>query len=492
MREAEEHSDPLEAEDLGNRALTGAALLGGRAALIYVFGIVANLVLARLLVPRDFGIVALGTVLLVLGGYLAEGGFGAALIRREHGPTLAELEAVFGFQLAITTALAAVFAAGAAAFGGDGFVVAAMAASLPIAILRLPSMIVLERNLQYRVIAIADVLEALGYYLWAIGAVALGAGVWGLATATIVRAIVGTTTVTAMGPLGVVMPRWSWSRVRPLVGFGAKYQATGLLQVAREQALNVGVAAVAGVSTLGIWNLAWRVLQVPILVFITVNRVAFPSMSRLLAAARDPRPVIERGVAVLAALTGVVTVALVAFAPSLPIVLGRGWADVPRVLLWSGIALVVSAPISVATGGYLFAADAAGVVAKATVASSAAWLAVTLPLLSSQGAAAVGIGWIASGLVYSGALWHATVERAGTAIGQRLVVPTVVGLIATAIAWLAAEQMPHNLVGAIIGLSLGELVLLGGLAGLSRSALRDTRSIIALALRRVPTGPSAA
>src|SRR5207248_929994 len=104
----------------------------------------------------------------------AEGGFGAALIRRETRPDRAELEAINGVQLTVTVAGAGLVAAAAAPFGHDGLVVAAMVASLPILALRTPSVIVLERDLQYRVIATADVVEALAYYLWALGAVAAG------------------------------------------------------------------------------------------------------------------------------------------------------------------------------------------------------------------------------------------------------------------------------------------------------------------------------
>jgi O-antigen/teichoic acid export membrane protein len=230
--------DPVERlgpDEVRIRATAGAALLGARGALIYTLGIGANLVLASLLAPRDFGLVALGTVILVVGGYFAQGGFGAALVRRERPPAQIELEAVNGLQLGLAGSVAALSAAGAAGFGRDGLVVATMVVSLPITLLRTPSVIVLEQRLSYRVIATADVVEAIAYYLWAIGAVALGLGVWGLATAVVVRAIAGSATLILLGPLGLVRPRWAWSHLRPLLGFGAKFQATAVLQIAREQ-----------------------------------------------------------------------------------------------------------------------------------------------------------------------------------------------------------------------------------------------------------------
>jgi polysaccharide transporter, PST family len=485
--------DPLErlgAEDVRARATSGAALLGARAGLIYALGIGANLVLARLLVPRDFGLVALGTVLVTVGSFFGEGGFGAALIQRDAVPERAELEAINGVQLAVTLGLASLVAVAAVPIGRDGLVIATMVASLPIVSLRTPSIIALERELQYRVIATVDVVEALAYYVWAVGAVALGAGVWGMATAVVVRALAGSAVVIARGPLGLLRPRWSWRRVRPLLGFGAKFQATAMLQIVRDQGLNVGVAAVAGVATLGVWNLAWRVLQIPNLLFMTVARISFPAMSRLLGANQDPRPIIERGLAVLAALTGAAIVALVGFASALPAIVGESWHQVPAVVLWSGLAIIVAGPMAAGTAGYLLAADAPGAVVKATLASTVAWFGVGLPLLPSLGAPAMGIGWLAAAVVITAVLWRSTVARTGAAIGAHLVAPTAIGLAAAVAGWLVAHRIDGDVLGGVAGLAVGELLILVGLAAVSRPALRDTRVLVVQTLRSFRRAPA--
>jgi O-antigen/teichoic acid export membrane protein len=473
---------PLAAGEVRRRAASGAAVLGARGALIYGLGIVASLILARLLVPRDFGLVALGSVVLVAGTQLGEGGVGAVLIRRERPPEREELEALNGFQLAVTGLVALVCAGAALPFGRDGLVVASMVASLPVTILRAPSVIVLERQLQFKAIATTDVVEAAAYYLWALVTVALGFGVWGLATAVVVRAVVGTGTMLAVGPLGLLRPRWSWRHTRPLLRFGAKFQATQVLALARIQGLNVAVAAVGGITTLGVWNLAWRVLQVPALLFIAVGRVAYPAMSRLLDAGEDPRAAIERALGTLAVLTGAVIVALVGFAPALPAVVGNGWNDVPAVLLWSGIALVLSAPVTVAAAGYLFAADDPGAVAWAALASALVWLAVTVPLLPALGAPAVGLGWIAAGLVDGALLARAVVSRSGAAILRPLAASTAVALAAVALAWVAADSLPGTIRGGVLGVTTGGALLLAGLAAFSRSAVRDARLLVRLGL----------
>jgi O-antigen/teichoic acid export membrane protein len=362
-------------------------------------------------------------------------------------------------------------------FGRDGFVVASMVASLPLAVLRAPSVIVLERELRYRVVATADVVEAFAYYAWAVGAVALGLGVWGLATAVVVRAATGTATVLAIGPLGLMPPRWSWRDVRPLLGFGARVQTSLILLIAREQGVNLILAAVGSVATVGVWNLAWRVLQVPNLLFLAVGRVAFPALSRLLGAGDDPRAVLERGIAVLAAVTGIIAVALVGLAAALPELVGSKWDDVPSVILWSGLALIVAAPIGVAAPGYLFAVEETGVVAAATLLSGLVWFAVIIALVPSYGAAAAGIGWLTGGLFSSALLFRRTVARSGGALMARVAAPTAVALLAAVAGWLVAHVPDEALLGGPLGALAGELLLLAGLGLTSRRALTDTRAL---------------
>ncbi|HEX6389670.1 MAG TPA: oligosaccharide flippase family protein, partial [Solirubrobacteraceae bacterium] len=364
------------------RAASGAALLGVRGVLIHALGIVANLALARMLAPRDFGLVALGTVLVVVGGHLAEGGFSATLIRREQTPSTAELRAVLGLQLGVAMALAVATAAVALQFGRDGAIVAVMGGALPLAALRTSGVILLERRLRYGLIARADVGEAIVYYAWAVGAVALGFGVWGLATAVIARSAAGSAIVLARGPIGLQVPTFTWQTARPLLALGMRYQAASLAAIGRQQSISIAIAAVAGVATLGIWNLAWRVLQVPAVLVGNAGRVVFPAIARLLGGGHDARPVLERSAAMLGALMAIPCVALVAIAVALPSIVGHEWADVPEVILWSCVALVVGSPVNIAAAGYLLAVGEPGRVLVATLVSAVAWLAVTVALVA--------------------------------------------------------------------------------------------------------------
>ena len=428
--------------------------------------------------PRDFGLVAVGTVLVTLGIYVAAAGFGAALIRREQPPTRLELEAVLGLQLGLTCSVACLAFLAGAPFGRDGLVVATMVASLPFFVLRTPSVVVLEQRLRYREIATADVIEAFAYYVWACGTVLLGFGVWGMATGVVIRGVAGSLAVTALGPVGFVRPRWSWVTVQPIVGFGARFQGAEALFIAREQGLNLVIGAVAGLGTLGIWNLAWRVIQIPSLFFLAVGRVAFPAMSRLVGASRDVRPALERGAAVLAALTGVMVAGLVGASVALPAIVGDAWTDVPATILWSGIGFIVASPIAFASRGYLFARDQAGTIALGLLASTAVWFGVAAALLPELGAPAAGVGWVFAGLVNSAVLARRTAQLSGAAVAARSAIPTAVALTATGAAWFAAHQPSDPLLAGLVGFAVGEACVLAGLLLVSRTTLRETVGLL--------------
>jgi hypothetical protein len=229
-------------------------------------------------------------------------------------------------------------------------------------------------------------------------------------------------------------------------------------------------------------------MQLPALLFQTVGRVAFPAMSRLLGAGRDPAPVLERQVAAVAAATALVVVGIVGFAPALPAIVGDEWGDVPEVLLWSGVALVLSAAIVVSAAGYLLAARMPGVIVFASATAGLVWLAVALPLLDPLGPVAVGLGWVAAGVVNAALLWRPVAARSGASL-SRTAPPSAVAMVALAAGWFSANAVGERVLGGLLGLAVAEAVLLAGLVAFSRPTLDELRALLrdgATGLRRAP------
>ena len=212
-------------KELRSRALSAVAMVAGRNVAIKIVALAGNVVFARLLAPSAMGTVAFGLTMLMLVQLLSDGGLGVGLIRRPEEPALEDLRVLLGYQLALTLLLACVIAAVSAPLGRVGEITAVMMIGLPLLAFRAPSSIVYERNLDYRPLLTVEVLEELTYYTWGVSTVLLGAGVWGLASASIAKALVGTVVMLVISPVGRLKPAYSWRRLRPMLGFGLKFQA---------------------------------------------------------------------------------------------------------------------------------------------------------------------------------------------------------------------------------------------------------------------------
>ncbi len=270
----------------------------------------------------------------------------------------------------------------------------------------------LERRLSYAPLALVEIVETVTYYSWAIIGVALGAGVWALATGTVVRAICGAITMVYVGPVGFVGPRWNFDVVRPILPFGVRVQAAALTGFARDMAVNVGTAAIAGIAGLGLWSLAMRIVYAPAMLFEALWTVSYPAMARLQDAGEPPGPAIERAVRLTTLGAGILIIPLVAGAPALiPSVFGHQWEGILEPVTIVPLALLISGPISVATTGFLYAAGDAGSVLRALVANAVVYISAGLPLLALFGMTGLALGVSAGYLAETALLARATQRR---------------------------------------------------------------------------------
>lgn len=479
--------EQLGADEVRQRAISGAALLGVRGIAIRSVALVGTIVIARLLAPDDFGVVSFGLTLTASITFLAESGIGAGLIRRREPPDRADLSALVAFQLLALTALAVVIAAVALPFGRAGQVTAIMVAALPLAALRTPGTILLERALSYRTVVIVELAEVVAFYAWAVFTVAaLDWGVWGVATAQLARTATGSAAMLALGPAGPVRPRLNMARMRPLLAFGAQYQAIGGVSVLRDQGLNLGTLAISGTGVLGLWALAYRLLQVPFLLFEGLYRVSYPAMSQLMARGEEARPLLERGLAVAAVGTVALLAPLVGSAPALvPALVGEEWREAADVIPWACLGLALGGPVSVASAGYLYAVGDAATVLRAAVLHTIAWVAVAFALLPVVGVEALGVGWLAGGLVDTVVLARAVNARTGARVVPALAAPVAVAAAAAAVGWLLASELGETIPAALAGAAVATALLLAGLLVVARAPLADAASAGRRAVRAV-------
>jgi O-antigen/teichoic acid export membrane protein len=480
-------------DELKRRASAGVFIVMTRGVAMLLVGLGGSVVLARLLTPHDFGAVAIGMSLVLFVGMISDGGLGAGLIRRARPPDTEELQALMALQLAATIGLALLTAAVAAPFGETGWVTALMVSSTPLIALQLPGRILLERSLSYRRLAVVELSQVLTYTASAIGLVVAGLGVWGLASAVVARAAVAALVMVRVSSIGLLRPHVSWRRIQPLVGFGLRFQAVDATWLVRNQGLNVSLAAIASVSTLGLWNLAFRLLLVPSLLVESLFRVSFPTMSQLVAAKEDTAPLIERAVGMTIVGSGILLTGLAGSAPGLiPGVFGEQWRGASDILPGACLGFAISGSVAVASQGYLYAVGDASAVLRSAIVHTIALFAVTLPLVPILGVSAIGLGSLVAGIVEAGVLRRAMLRWTQVDVARPLLAPVAAGIVSAAVGWIITDFGGAGLVSGLVGGGCSISFFLAFLALLRRKLLHETlrfavRSMRAAGSRTAPT-----
>jgi lipopolysaccharide exporter len=244
-------------------------------------------IMARLLAPADFGLVALATAFLRFGTYFAQLGVGQALMQRL---TLSEREIRTAFT---TSALLGTFMA-AAFYVAAPLAVAVVQApevvpviqmlglSMVITGLGMAALSLLKRELRFRELALIEVGSyVVGYVFVGITLAVLGFGVWSLVFAALCQGLLQTIAAYAMTRHSS-SPLLGWVEIKTIYAYGGKVSATQFLNVSRHALMTSAVGRVAGVSALGLFDRARMLVQLPFeKLEATVTKVLFPAMSRV-------------------------------------------------------------------------------------------------------------------------------------------------------------------------------------------------------------------
>lgn len=244
-------------------------------------------IMARLLSPADFGLVAMGGVVLRFGSYFAQMGMGPALVQKNHlykediraGFTSSVLLSSVMFCLAWVIAPFAVYI-----FNDPALVpiVRAMALSFVFTGLSTTALSLLRRNLNFRAIAFIDIVSyVLGYGLGGIGLGLMGFGVWSLIAASLSQSAL-------VAILAYLLTRHSvrfvfgWVHFKPLYSFGSRVSLIGFLEFLGANLDTLIIGRFLGPATLGIYNRAWMLINLPMEYLATgFSKVLMPSYSRL-------------------------------------------------------------------------------------------------------------------------------------------------------------------------------------------------------------------
>ena len=273
--------------NLTRRTLGGFSWsVGGR-----VLGLVAQIaytsVMARLLTPELFGIMASAQVVLLAGQILAELGIGRALVQADELST-EQVRAAFTASVGLGVVLTGVLVLAAPAVGllfddpAVTSVTRVMATVLIFITLGLTAEAMLLRSMRFKQVALLELgAFVVGYLFVGIGAGLAGAGVWSLVAAAVTKAAVFTIgcLLVARHPM---RPMLAWSRVRSLYAFGSQVSVISVVEYLTLALPPTAISRALGQAQLGQFNQGNRIVELP---FVNISQalsdVLFPAMARV-------------------------------------------------------------------------------------------------------------------------------------------------------------------------------------------------------------------
>lgn len=333
---------------LRTRALRAFLLLAGQRVATLVVTAAGGILLARLLTPEEFGLYAIIAFAVGIGVIVGDLGLGAALVQRKQLDPAVALGAAFTLQAALA------FGLGAALVGLAPIIVQAfglppeaagplrwLALLVPLSAFRMPAAVLLERDLAYLPLSVADSLDPVVFHALAVAAALAGAGVWSFVLGAVTARLATLAVLWAAARWRPVL-RWSWTDLAPVLRFGILYQGSTLITLIRDSALPTFVAAWSGLAAVGFLNWAATIAFLPLQMVSIAGRVLFPALSRLQDNPRDFAAATERAINRVATL--LFPVALLLFAGADAIVrpiYGETWVPaVPAVRLFCVAALL--------------------------------------------------------------------------------------------------------------------------------------------------------
>ena len=351
---------------------------GGQALSLVVF-----VVLARLLTPADFGLVALAAVFVALAQFIVDQGLGDALVQRRE-ITAGHIDTAFWVSLATGSILMAItfltaWPISALVNEPDlAPVLQVLSVTYFLSALTSVPIALLTRELAFRLLAIRAVASIMVGGAVGIGMAILGFGAWALVGQQVSAALVSVVLLWAATDWRPSM-HVSAEHFRELFPFGIRVVGSDILGFVSRYADNFLIGVVLGTIPLGIYAVAYRILDVSQRLLVNVARkITFPALSRL----QDDPGRLRRAYLRATRLGGVLLlpgyVGLALVAPELIVTLfGSKWAEsgpVAAVLFLGGPVLGIQA----FAGSLLYAVGRPDIVLRfrviATVASVIAFL----------------------------------------------------------------------------------------------------------------------
>jgi O-antigen/teichoic acid export membrane protein len=270
---------------LEKQVISGLKWSAAAKLLTQVIAWAVTLLVIRLLVPGDYGLMAMSAVVISIFAGVAELGFGASLVQARD-PTRDDFARVGGALIILNAAcvvLVCVTAPGVARLFDQPrlelVLQVASAQFLLSAFAAIPEALA-YRQLRFKWLAATDIVAGLGASALTLVLALKGAGVWALVISNLVGYLIRTLMLAVGG--GVVRPTFRLRGIGQFVRFGGAWSGARFVWQLTYQSDVIVAGRFLSQEAVGIYSVAVQLANLPLgKVMGLVNRVAFPAIARL-------------------------------------------------------------------------------------------------------------------------------------------------------------------------------------------------------------------
>lgn len=312
-------------------ALRGVSWTAGERWLVRGVQLLTLLILARLLVPSAFGVVALASACVAIIQVLADLGFASYLIRAQQlTPHLVSTAFWTSATMGLLGGAGLYLCAGSVAdlYGSPALTLVLQVMSFSLIFTGLESVpaALMTRALDFKRLALREGTAVLIGAAVGVTCALAGLGALSLALQLVIQQFFATVILWVSVKFKPGF-QWRQAEARNMLRFGSQFAGVQLIQQIRDQGEPFIIAAVLSPRHLGYWVVASRILNITNELFVsTLSTVATPIFARVADSRQRLENAYAQAVTVTGASVGPLFISLAAFSPAMiPILFGVQW-----------------------------------------------------------------------------------------------------------------------------------------------------------------------
>jgi PST family polysaccharide transporter len=317
-----------------------------------LIGFVGVLLLTRTIGPEAYGLYAacLGVYTYLFN--LGQWGIGVYLIRREGEVTPEDYHQAFSLLILLGIGVGILGFLGLPLLASwtrlEGFVsmAATIFAGLPLNLLSLPPLAQLERALNYRKVALVELMGQIAYYLVALPLAFGGLGVWAAAAGWWCQLLL---TIGLLYKVSGYRPRWRWDpiRLKTMANYGLGFSASIWVWQLRSLVNPLIVGHYAGAEAVGFIALAIRLVEYLGFVKGAAWRLSIAALAKLQDERTRLTKALTEGMCLQILALGPFFLGFILIGPwLLPTLFGERWIPVMQIFPFIALSYLVNALFS--------------------------------------------------------------------------------------------------------------------------------------------------